>query len=153
MVRKPDIQYVRYYTDGSSARVLRPILAAPRTKLPKPRRKKVRLIRLDLLAYTGIALSVVMLVLMVINCFQLRQLQVKTDRMNSYVDVLKEENARLSDTYHSGYDLEDVRTKAEAMGMVPIDQVQRITVSVAKPEIQTKEPEMNLWAFLTDMFE
>lgn len=153
MVRKPDIQYIRCYTDGSSARVLNPIFAAPKTKLPKLRRKKDLVIRLDPLAYVGVLVSVCMLVLMVVSCVQLSNIQKKADLMDDYVDVLKEENARLSDTYEKGYDLEDIRAKAEAMGMVPIEQVRRITVAVTPPAQESEDQEPGFWAFLTDLFE
>ena len=149
MVRKPDVQYIRCYTDGSSARVLQLLKPAPKTTLPKVRRKKAPVIRLDPLAYAGILVSMVMLVLMVISCFQLKSIQEKTYQMDGYVDVLKEQNARLTHNYHSGYDLKDVERKARAMGMVPVDEVRRITVSVDLPQEQTVQP--NTWAFLTDL--
>ena len=153
MVRKPDIQYIRCHTDGSSARVVEPIFAAPKTKLPKLRRKKDLVIRLDPLAYMGVLVSVVMLVLMVVSCVQLSNIQKQADLMDDYVDVLKEENARLSDTYEKGYDLEDIRAKAEAMGMVPIEQVRRITVAVTPPVQEAEKQETGFLAFLTDLFE
>lgn len=150
MVRKPDVQYIRCYTDGSSARALRPILAAPKTKLPKLRKKKALVIRLDPLAYAGILVSAIMLVLMVVSCFQLAEIQRQTNRMDDYVDALKEENARLADTYQNGYDLEDVRAKAEAMGMIPISEARHITVSV--PVEKPESSDSGTWAFLTDIF-
>ena len=149
MVRKPDVQYIRCYTDGSSARVLQLLKPVPKTALPKVKRKKAPVIRLDPLAYAGILVSVVMLVMMVVSCFQLSTIQKETYQMDGYVDSLKEQNARLTHTYHSGYDLKDVERKARAMGMVPVDEVRRITVSFAQPQEQTAEP--NTWAFLTDL--
>lgn len=153
MVRKPDIQYIRCYTDGSSARVLQPVVTAPKTRLPKLRRKKALVIRLDPLAYVGLMLSAVMLVLMIVSCVQLADIQKKTDRMVSYVDTLKEENARLSDTYRSNYDLQDVERKALAMGMVPIEQVRRIQVTVTPAAQDEEPPKETFWAFLTGVFE
>lgn len=152
MVRKPDIQYIRCYTDGSAARAIRFLPAAPKTKLPKLKKKRLPVIRLDPLAYAGIAVSVVMLVLMIVNCIQLVGIQQQTDAMSSYVDTLKEKNARLDDTYHKGFDLKDVEQKALAMGMVPIDEVQHITVSVEVPR-EDQVAENALWAFLTDISE
>lgn len=152
MVRKPDIQYIRCYTDGSAARAIRLLPAAPKTKLPKLKKKRLPVIRLDPLAYAGIAVSVVMLVLMIVNCIQLVSIQQQTDAMNSYVDTLKEKNARLDDTYHSSFDLKDVEEKALAMGMVPIEEVQHITVSVDAPR-ESEALDNSLWAFLTDISE
>ena len=149
MVRKPDVQYIRCYTDGSSARALQLFKSAPKTKLPKVRRKKAMVIRLDPLAYAGILVSMVMLVMMVVSCFQLRAIQEKTYQMDSYVDTLKEQNARLSHNYHTGYDLKDVEKKAKAMGMVPMEEVRRITVSVEEPVEEMAEN--STWAFLTDL--
>ena len=35
MARKPDVQYIRYITDGSSSRVVQPAKPKPKTRLPK----------------------------------------------------------------------------------------------------------------------
>lgn len=152
MVRKPDIQYVRYYTDGSSAKALQLFPAKRKAALPRAKKNKIHVIHFDPLAYAGIAVAVVMLVLMLVNCFQLKQLQNQTDAMCSYVDVLKEENARLSDTYEKGYDLMDIKKKALAMGMVPMDEVRHISVPVEVPAEQAESGSGN-WAFLTDISE
>lgn len=152
MARKPDVQYIRCYTDGSSARALRQQTASPKTKLPKRRKKTAWVIRLDPLAYAGILVSVMMLVLMVVSCVQLVGIQQQANLMDDYVDALKEENARLADTYEKGYDLEDIRVKAEAMGLVPIDQVEHITVSVPHAAQEDQHAEVSAWAFLTDIF-
>lgn len=152
MVRKPDIQYLRGYTDGSSARALQFLPIAPKTKLPKPRRQKHYVLRLDPLAYAGIAVSLLMLVLMVVSCIQLSGIQKKTEAMSDYVDVLREENARLQDTYDKSFDLEDIRRKALAMGLVPVEEVTHIRVQVEHP-LAEQEESAAYWAFLTDISE
>ena len=152
MVRKPDIQYVRCYSDGSSARALQLFPVKSKAALPRAKKKKVQVFRLDPLAYAGIAVSVVMLVLMIVNCVQLTQIQKQADAMSSYVDVLKEENARLSHTYETGYDLMDIKKKALSMGMVPVEEVRHITVSV-EASAEQEESDSAVWAFLTDISE
>lgn len=152
MVRKPDIQYVRCYTDGSSARALQLFPAKTKTVLPRAKKKKVHVFNLDPLAYAGILVSAVMLVLMIVNCVQLANIQKQTDAMSGYVDVLKEENARLTHDYRSGYDLMDVKKKALAMGMVPVEEVRHISVAVEAPAEQAGSGSA-VWAFLTDISE
>lgn len=134
MARKPDVQYIRFVTDGSAARVAEQAPAPARTRLPKVKKQKRKetVIHVDPLAFVGVALSCVMLVLMVISCFQLHRYQMLANRMDDYVDALKEENARLSDTYRRNIDLKDIEEKAIALGLVPIEEVRHISVSVEK---------------------
>ncbi len=149
MARKPDVQYIRFVTDGSAARVAEQDPVRTKTRLPKVRkpRAKVSAIYLDPLAFVGILLSCVMLVLMVVNCVQLHDYQLKANAMDDYVDSLIEDNARLADKYHDQIDLQDIEQKAYALGLVPIDQVRRITVDVERPQ-ETVEA-APLWGMLT----
>ena len=68
MARKPDVQYVRFVTDGSAARVAEWLPVKAKTRLPKIKKRKAKAsaIYLDPLAFVGILLSCVMLVLMVV---------------------------------------------------------------------------------------
>lgn len=154
MARKPDVQYIRFVTDGSSARVAEPARHTAATRLPKRRRATSLVIRLDPLAFTGIAVSAVMMVLMVVSCIQLSALQTKTDEMSRYVDTLMSENARLTDMFQQKCDLEDVEEKALALGMIPVDQAQRIQVSVPAAEGgEEASKDSHGWAFLTGIFD
>lgn len=155
MARKTEVRYIQYYTDGSAARQLE--IRAPRKKkpaMPKVRRQKKRVIYLDPLAVGGIFVSVVMLVLMAVGSVQLYTARQQAAQMERYVAVLTEQNRVLSDTYESGYDLETVEEVALALGMIPVDQAQTITIRV--PETEAAEPESstweNFWAFLTGIF-
>ena len=132
MARKPDVQYVRFVTDGSAARVVEQAPVRAKTRLPKVKKQKQKdmVIHVDPLAFVGVVLSCVMLVLMVVNCVQLHNYQVMANQMDAYVDVLMEENARLQDTYRKNYDLKDIEDKALALGLVPIEDVRHISVSV-----------------------
>ena len=66
MPRKPDIQYIRYYTDGSAARQpeVRP---APRKRTPQPQKKRrpKYILRVQPMAVFGVVISLVMLCLMI----------------------------------------------------------------------------------------
>ena len=78
--------------------------------------------------------AVVMLVVMVVGALQIRDDWAEYERMSEYVSQLKRENARLEHAYRQEIDLEDIRTKALALGMIPKTEMEAIRVSVTIPE-------------------
>ncbi len=133
MARKPEIQYVRYYTDGSAARQLEPKRAPHRKKqaVHRPYKEKKKLVYIDPLAIGGILVSAVMLVLMMVGISQYLTLRQQTVQMQRYVSQLEQENAVLTDTYEAGIDLESIEKSALALGMIPQEQAQHIIISVS----------------------
>ena len=109
-----------------------------KTKLPVARLEKIEKIYVDPVALVGILVAVVLLAVMVVGALQLQEDWAEYQRMSDYVSQLKHENAQLTHQYRSSYDLEDVRIKALALGMIPKSEAQTITVSVTLPE---PEPE------------
>ena len=157
MARQPEIRYIRYYTDGSVARQQeRPQPAGHKTTLPKVRKQKKQIIYVDPLAWTGIALSVVMLVLMVVGSLQLYQLQQENARLQSYVYSLENENLALNDTYRSDLNLDEIRDFALSLGMIPQEEAQTITIHVPREAAQPAQMEQTGWdafaAFLAGLF-
>lgn len=154
MARKTEIQYIRYYTDGSAARQLE--ISQPRKKkpaLPKARKQKKRVIYLDPLAVGGIFVSAVMLVLMAVGSVRLYAAQQQAMQMERYVAALTAQNQVLSDTYESGYDLETVEEVALALGMIPADQAETITIRIPEPAVEQETSAWeNFWAFLAGIF-
>ena len=75
------------------------------------------------------------------------------EQMAAYVSFLNRENAELEKEYREGYDLEDIRSKALALGMVPADQLENRTVTVTMP---VKEPQISrieqIKTYFEDMF-
>lgn len=139
MARQPEIRYIRYYTDGSAARVQEQPQSEPhKTSLPKPRKRKPRVIQVDLLALGGIVISVVMVLLMVVGFIQLHSLQQTNAYLESYVQSLEHKNAELSYTYRSDLDLEQIERYALSLGMIPQEQAQTITIHVP-PQEETRE--------------
>ena len=133
MARQPEVQYIRLYTQGSSARQLemtRPERKKPRTKLPKPRQVKARVIRLDPLALCATVVAAVMLVMIVVGCVALYQAEAYGEQMERYVDSLTVENQVLAQTYAEGYDLEEVRQIALSLGLVPVEEVTHISLEL-----------------------
>ena len=134
MVKKHDIQYIRFQTDGTAAKKMEFFRPAAKTRLPEIKKKKARVICLDPLAMIGTVLAAVLLVLMVINCFQISQLQTDTSDMYRYVNDLQAENNRLKDVYNSNVDLDEIPSQALALGMIPTDEAKHITVRLPQNE-------------------
>ena len=57
--------------------------------------------------------------------------------------VLEREEEILMERYHSGYDLEEVRTAAHSMGMIPVEEAERVHVDV--PAVIVEAPQENWW--------
>ena len=137
MNQKPKIQYVgQFYVHGSEARKLQleEERRQAKTKLPLAKIKSIEKIYVDPVALAGIAVAVLMLVTMVLGAIQLKKDWDQYEQVAAYVSELKKENARMRHLYHSSYDLEDIRTKAVNMGMVPKSELQTMSVTVTVPE-------------------
>lgn len=151
MAQKLDIQYVRYYTDGSAARELQPELPQKRRKarLPKQKVQPELVIPVDPLALAGILVATVMLVLMIVGCVQLDIARDQETQMLKHVEHLTQDNAEKYVTYRNGYDLETVRQDALGMGMVPIEQAKHVQIVIPVREV-VEEP--TVWERVQDFF-
>lgn len=151
MVQKPKIQYVgQFYVHGSEARALE--LVQPKktkTKLPLAKLEKIEKIYIDPVAVAGIAVAVIMLITMVIGAVQIYEDWQEYAAMEQYVSYLHRENARLSHEYRSSYDLDEIRMKALALGMVPKSEVEvipvTVTVPVPEPELTLEDEILRFW--------
>ena len=145
MVRKPDIQYIdKFYIHGSEARVLelKPQKKKTKTVLPNAYPQKETVVRVDVLSLCAIAVAVTMIVLMVVGGFQLKASYARCEAMNDYVISLQNENVKLSEKYYAGFDPVDIHWKATALGMIPMENVKTMTISVTIPE---EEPAPTMW--------
>ncbi len=137
MIQKPEIQYVsQFYTYGSEARKLdvKKQLRTPKTRLPLARLEKIETVYVDPVALVSIAVAVLMLAVMVVGVFQIQDDWTEYETMSGYVSQLKKENAELSQAYHGSYDLADIQSKAQGLGMVPESDVEHISIRVTVPE-------------------
>ena len=141
MNQKPKIQYVgQFYIHGSEARQLElQEKKKAKSKLPLERLRKMEVIYLDPVAIFGIVTALVMLTVMILGVLQIRDDWQEYRVMSNYVSRLNSENAEMWADYRSQYDLEDIRAKAQAMGMVPKSELEVRTVYVTIPQ---PEPEM-----------
>ena len=154
MARHPEIQYVRFYTDGSSARKPAPVAAFTTIKLPKIKKHKKITLRIDPIALAGIVMAAVMLVLMAVGVAQLSSTRTQLQTMSAYVDTLQDENTSLKNQFAQNCDLEEVQRTALALGLVPMDQVRHVSIRV--PDIPQQETGSGTWerfyTFLTGLF-
>ena len=142
MSQKPKIQYVgQFYIHGSEARQLelQEKKKQAKSKLPLERLRKIEVVYLDPVAIFGIVTALVMLTVMILGVLQIRDDWKEYRVMSNYVSRLNSENAEMRADYRSQYDLEDIRIKAQALGMVPKSDLEVRTVYVTIPQ---PEPEM-----------
>jgi len=154
--QKPKIQYVgQFYVHGSEARQLQlqEEKRQAKTKLPLARIQRIEKIYVDPVALVGIAVAVLMLVTMVLGAVQIKQDWDQYERVSAYVSELKRDNASLNHAYRLSYDLEDIKTKALAMGLVPQSELQTmaVTVTVPEPEVELTRME-EVRRFLEGLF-
>ena len=156
MNQKPKIQYVgQFYVHGSEARALQlqEEKRQAKTKLPLARIQKIEKVYVDPVALIGIAVAVLLLVTMVLGAVQIHSDWKQYERVSAYVSELKRENASLNHAYRSSYDLNDIKTKALAMGMVPKGDLQTVAVTVTVPQPEAEPTRMEeIRFFLEGLF-
>ena len=153
MAQRVDVQYVNFYTQGSTARKLIPAQKMHTTALPKMKKRKIQRIYIDPVAILGTAVAVCMMIMMFVGVSQLQKEQQKTDVIQQKVQQLSYENRQLQAEYAVQCDLEAVEKTALALGMVPQEEVPHIAISVELPQEQEA---ITLWqrigTFLTGLF-
>ena len=160
MAQKPykhNIEYIQqFYSHGAEAKVIefKPVYKdAPKPALPKQEKEPVTTICIDPIAFCGIMVAVVMLVVMIAGLIQFNVICEDHAVMENYVRQLREENVLMTQQYTSGYDLEDVGTAARTLGMIPVEEAQTISIRVHVP-VREPEPTFidNIVWFLSGLF-
>ena len=139
MARSNDVQYIRFYSYGSAAeKVELPAKEKKKAALPKSRLDQVsgKILKMDALALTGIVVAAVMLVCMLIGLTQVNRATAQLQQAQNLVAQLEAENDRLKTEYEHGYDLAEIRVSAQAMGMVPAEQVRHVKLKVPEPVVE-----------------
>lgn len=149
MAQRLDVQYVNFYTAGSSALKVAPAIPLETIQLPK--RKKIKRITLhvDVVALAGILLAAVMMVLMAVGVSELISLRQSEVAMATYVNTLTAENEALRAEYEEGIDPEAIEKTALSLGMIPAEQAQRMNIRVEDPSVKLEEKTNNFFGFLT----
>ena len=128
-----------YYVEGSAARQLS--VADSRKKLLKKPLlflQRQRVVYVDPLAYTGIVTAALMLILMTVGWFQLQRAEAENVQLESYVQTLEQCYAEKKLAYAEAYDMEAVERTALSLGMIPVEEVEHVTIRV-QPPVQASE--------------
>ena len=129
MVQKPDIQYItQFYTYGSEAKVLelKPVKKKKKFTLPKAHPEQKIRIMVDPVAWAGILVALVMVVLMAVSVSSYLDVCAEYEVMTNHVIDLQNINVKKQQEYTKLYDLDDVEEKALALGMIPMEEAEVI---------------------------
>ena len=115
---------------------------SPKNNNNKPNDKKPR-----------ISLFTMLLIAMAVGMIRLGITASQAQKAQAYVTQLEAENEQLRDAYLAGYDAEEARRQAEAMGMIPIEDAEHVIIDVQIPQ---PEPEPTFWEniglFFSELF-
>lgn len=156
MARRSDIEYVRYYSSGSEARVLEP-KPRPRHRrrtiiLPQPKPEEKIELCVDPVAICGIIVAVALFACMMFGAVRLTDAQNANRAMEQYVEMLDNRHAELEHEYRNSYDLDIIRQNATALGMVPAEQVQTVIIRVEEPVMETAAEVPAWWSAVCTFF-
>ncbi len=160
MAQKPykhNIEYIQnYYSHGSEAKVIefKPVKKVQeKPALPKREKEPVTTICIDPIAFCGVMVAVVMVVVLLAGMIQYGVIARDHAILENYVMGLREENVLLQHQYKAAYDLDQLNTTARALGMIPVSEAQTISVRVQVP-VREAEPNFidNVVWFLSGLF-
>lgn len=136
MTNKPKIQYVgQFYVYGSEAQAIqRQQRKKARTRLPQAKMERIEKIYVDPVAIVAIGLAAVALVVMVLGALRIRTDWEQYRQMKERLAALNQQHQALVCEYREVLDLDEVRSRAESMGLVPKDSVKTRTIQVTPPE-------------------
>lgn len=155
MARQPQVQYIHFYNPGSEAYQydFPPVRKNTSVTLPKPKRRKRTVLRIDLFAVAGLCVAMVLFVSMVCGAVRLGITRSEQAEMAAYVERLQQENEVLQQTYAESYDIDEIYELAIAMGMIPAEQAQHISVPlVEEAQLQKSSAWQDFWIFLSGLF-
>ena len=142
MARNNYDRYVRFYTFGSTAvKVEDPRRTAKLPKYCKPEKRKP--IPFDPVAFAGSIVAVFLAVLMIVGLIQVAGTAAQVRELETKLIALERQEKILVERYESGYDLDEIRAAAHSMGMIPVEEAERVYVDV--PTVIVEAPQVNWW--------
>jgi len=155
MANRVQIQYVKYYTQDSTAKRVAPAIPLHTGALPQVKKRKVHRIYVDPVAMLGIVVAVSMMIMMLVGISHLNTERSRMEVMEQQVETLRQRNMELKTQYKEGCDLDEVKEIALALGMVPAREVAHSSIEVELPAVE--EPvKVSVWGrigtFLTGLF-
>ena len=154
MAKRPDVEYIRFYTNGSAALKPEPVPYSEATPKRAPQKIKRIKIFVDPVAILSIFVALCMLATVISGFVRLKQANDKVAAMQTYVDRLEAEHTVLAHRYESGYDLDAVRRTALALDMIPAEEATHITIAIPPEAEPITNPTLweRLGTFLTGLF-
>lgn len=143
MAQKPDIQYItQFYSYGSEAKVLelKPVTKKKKTALPKALPQQKIQVQVDPVALAGIVIAVMLVVLMTVSVQNYLDVCAEYEVMSNHVIELQNFNVEKQQEYKKQYELEDIREKALALGMIPMEEAEIMIISPVIPEPEPEQP-------------
>lgn len=143
MAQKPykhNIEYIqKYYSYGSEAKVIefKPLRQeSQKPAVPKREKEPVTTVCIDPIAFCGMMVAVVMVVVLLAGILQFSAVSQDHEILENYVMQLREEKILQQHQYKAGYDLDEIEVTARALGMIPIGEAETISLRVEVPARQ-----------------
>ena len=160
MAQKPykyNIEYVqKFYSYGSEAKAVQaqPVKKqAEKPQLPKREKEPVTALCIDPVAFCGIMVAIVMVLVLLAGMIQYSIIRDDHAILENYVNELRSEQVLKQYQYDAGYDLAQIDSTARALGMIPVSEAKTITMDVEVP-VRPEEPGFidNLIWFFSGLF-
>ena len=148
MARQPDVQYIQLKADDNATSKFGKRIFCKNAAPVSTRRNGCKAIAVDPVAICGIVFAAVMLFAMAFGLLQYKQCLQESQQMSQYVSRLRQENAQLQQTYHDGYDIEEIREIALDAGMIPAEKVEQVVLEAPAP--QQEQLQMSFWESVTN---
>lgn len=151
---KTESRYIQFYTLGSEARELVPVLRPEVSPEKRPRKSRKPVLYIDPVAILGMVTALVLMVCVLVAFGQYKQAKADYEYVNNYNFTLKQQYEELQETYAGSYDKEEVRMEVILMGYVPSYMVQHVTIQPQKPAELPQQPGVleQAWTYLTELF-
>ena len=157
MSQKAEIQYVSQFCNYGSERDFR---KKKKKKKPKDfdqgaaKVQKLHTISLDPVAILGIIAALVLFFALLFGGLSLHSMWREHVGLKEYMTQLKSENSNLRHQYSTSYNLDEIRTMADSIGLVPEEEAEVRYVRVTPPDREPeKGPFDDLKWFLKGLFE
>ena len=143
MVNKPEIQYIeQFFIPGSEAPQLQPKRGTEGVRKARVQQEKKIRILIDPVALFGLIVAVTMLILMAVGVHQYNAANQYHETVSEYLLELQDTNITREYQYRTKLDLNKIEEQARALGMIPAEEAQTITVHVVVPQ---PEPQPTWW--------
>ena len=145
---KSDNRYIQFYTPGTAAVKVEIQDKKKWAPLPPMKPEAKIAIPVDPIAAVAFVVAVCMLVLMAVGVGQLTDTRREVATLERYVAQLSAENHELKAQYSASYSINEVRSAALSMGLVPAEEVTQTRIFVTMPQPQQEEP-VGIWQQIT----